>query len=127
MYLLSRDARIKADELGSKPVAYVIKKKRGTKDSALIIRIASPNRKRDRDKYISDNSSDNPNSPDDTDYVGESSKDVYRNSVPFYRLKRNTKRLSVDEVVQSKVAADQTSPISLYDIETIPIRGFLTR
>ena len=61
---------------------------RGTKDSALIIRMASPNRKRDRDEYISDDSSDDPDGPDDADYVGESGKDVYGNSVPFYRLKR---------------------------------------
>ncbi|KAJ5203018.1 hypothetical protein N7449_005097, partial [Penicillium cf. viridicatum] len=61
---------------------------RGTKDTVLIVRIASSNRKRDRLKYISNNSSDNPNSLDDTDYIGESGKDVYRNSVPFYRLKR---------------------------------------
>lgn len=79
---------------------------------------------------------------DDADYVGESGEDAHGNSVPFHRLKRarrpavqlkprpprqNTKHLSVDEAVQSKVAADQTSPTSLHDIETIPIRGFLTR
>ncbi|KGO76320.1 hypothetical protein PITC_018430 [Penicillium italicum] len=115
---------------------------RGTKDSVSITRIAPSNRKRDRDEYISDDSSDDPDSPDDADYVGESGEDAHGNSVPFHRLKRarrpaaqlkprpprqNTKRLSVDEAVQSKVAADQTFPTSLHDIETIPIRGFLTR
>ncbi|KAI2676872.1 hypothetical protein LCP963914a_8167 [Penicillium roqueforti] len=115
---------------------------RGTKDSVSITRMASPNRKRDRDEYISDDSSDDPDGTDDADYVGESGEDAHGNSVPSHRLKRarppavqlkprpprqNTKRLSVDEAVQSKVAADQTSPTSLHDIETIPIRGFLTR
>lgn len=115
---------------------------RGTKDSVSITRMASSNRKRDRDEYISDDSSDDPDGPDDADYVGESGEDAHGNSVPFHRLKRarrpavqlkprpprqNTKRLAVDEAVQSKVAADQTSPTSLHDIETIPIRGFLTR
>ncbi|KAJ5036795.1 hypothetical protein NUH16_004674 [Penicillium rubens] len=115
---------------------------RGTKDSVSITRMAPSNRKRDRDEYISDDSSDDPDGPDDADYVGESGEDAHGNSVPFHRLKRarrpaaqlkprpprqNTKRLSVDEAVQSKVAADQTSPTSLHDIETIPIRGFLTR
>ncbi|KAJ5260450.1 hypothetical protein N7505_009831 [Penicillium chrysogenum] len=115
---------------------------RGTKDTVSIARMASSNRKRDRDEYISDDSSDDPDGLDDVDYVGESGEDAHGNSVPFHRLKRarrpavqlkprlprqNTKRLSVDETVQSKVAADQTSPASLHDIETIPIRGFLTR
>ena len=72
----------------------------------------------------------------------ESGEDAHGNSLPFHRLKRakrsavqlkprpprqNTTRLLVDEAVQSKVAADQTSPTSLHDIEPIPIRGFLTR
>ncbi|KAJ5443125.1 hypothetical protein N7445_004238 [Penicillium cf. griseofulvum] len=115
---------------------------RGTKDTVSVTRMASSNRKRNRDKYISDNSSDEPNGLDDADYVGESSEDVHRNSVPFHRLKRarrptvqlkprpprqNTKHLSVDKTVQSKVAADQISLASLHDLETIPIRGFLTR
>ncbi|KAJ5907322.1 hypothetical protein N7495_000004 [Penicillium taxi] len=115
---------------------------RGTKDSVSITRMASPNRKRDRDEYISDDSSDDSDGPDDADYLGESGKDAHGNSVPSHRLKRarppavqlkprpprqNTKRLSVDEAVQFKVPADQTSPTSLHDIETIPIRGFLTR
>ncbi|QQK46712.1 Homeodomain-like [Penicillium digitatum] len=115
---------------------------RGTKDSVSITRMASPNRKRDRDEYISDDSSDDPDGPDDADYVGESGEDAHGNSIPSHRLKRarraavqlkprpprqNTKRLSVDEAVQPKVAADQTSPTSLHDIETIHIRGFLTR
>ncbi|CRL28795.1 unnamed protein product [Penicillium camemberti] len=115
---------------------------RGTNDSVSITRMASSNRKRDQDEYISDDSSDDPHGPDDADYVGESGEDAHGNSVPFHRLKRarrpavqlkprpprqNTKRLSVDEAVQFKVAADQSSPTSLHDIETIPIRGFLTR
>ncbi|KZN94242.1 hypothetical protein EN45_044320 [Penicillium chrysogenum] len=115
---------------------------RGTKDTVSIARMASSNRKRDRDEYISDDSSDDPDGLDDVNYVGESGEDAHGNSVPFHRVKRarrpavqlkprlprqNTKRLSVDETVQSKVAADQTSPTSLHDIETIPIRGFLTR
>lgn len=115
---------------------------RTMKDSASITRMASPNRKRDRDEYISDDSSDDPDGPDDADYVGESGEDAHGSSVPSRRLKRarqptmqlntrpprqNTKRLSVDEAVQSKVAADHTSLTSLHDIETIPIRGFLTR
>ncbi|OQE68108.1 hypothetical protein PENNAL_c0159G09225, partial [Penicillium nalgiovense] len=50
--------------------------------------MASSNRKRDRDKYISDDSSDDPNGLDDVDYVGESGEDAYGNSVPSYRLKR---------------------------------------
>ncbi|KAJ5244551.1 hypothetical protein N7489_004647 [Penicillium chrysogenum] len=110
----------------------------GTKDSVSITRMASPNRKRDRDEYISDDSSDDPDGPDDADYMGESCEDAHGNSVPSHRLKRarppavqlkprpprqNTKRLSVGEAVQSKVAANQTSPTSLHDIETIPIRG----
>ncbi|KAJ5367845.1 hypothetical protein N7541_001786 [Penicillium brevicompactum] len=117
-------------------------KERGTKDSVSISRMASPNRKRDRDEYISDDSSDDPDGSDDADYVGESGEDAQGNRVPFHRLKRarrpavqlkprpprrNPKRLSVDEAVQSKVAEDQTSPTRLHDLETIPIRGFLTR
>lgn len=115
---------------------------RGTKDTVSIARMASSNSKRDRDEYISDDSSDDPDGLDDADYVGESGEDAHGNSVPFHQLKKarrpavqlkprpprqNTKRLSVGETVQSKVAADQTSPTSLHDIETIPIRGFLTR
>lgn len=89
-----------------------------------------------------DDSSDYPDDSDDADYVRESGEDARGNSVPSHRLKRasrpavrikprpprhNTKRLSVDQAVQSKVVADQTSTTSLHDIETIPIRGFLTR
>ncbi|KAJ5264713.1 hypothetical protein N7505_007506 [Penicillium chrysogenum] len=103
---------------------------RGTKDS------------RDRDEYLSDDSSDDPDDPDDADYVRESGEDAHGNSVSSHRLKRasrpavrlkprsprhNTERLSVGEALQSKVVADQTSTTSLHDIETIPIRGFLTR
>ncbi|KAJ5249436.1 hypothetical protein N7524_011752 [Penicillium chrysogenum] len=112
---------------------------RGTKDSVPIIRMASPNRKRDRDEYLSDDSSDDPDDPDDADYVRESGEDAHGNSVSSHRLKRasrpavrlkprsprhNTERLSVDEALQSKVVADQASTTSLHDIETIPIRGF---
>ncbi|EKV15763.1 hypothetical protein PDIG_13060 [Penicillium digitatum PHI26] len=115
---------------------------RGTNDSVSITRMASSNRKRDRDEYISDDSSDDPDGPDDADYVDESGEDAHGNNVPIHRLKRakrpavqlqprpprqNTKSLLVDGAVQSKVAADQPSPTSLHDIETIPIRGFLTR
>ncbi|CAG8190616.1 unnamed protein product [Penicillium olsonii] len=116
--------------------------KRGTNDYVSMTQMASSNRKRDRDEYIPDDSIDDPDGPDDADYAGESGEDVHGNSVPFHRLKKarrpamqlkhrpyrqNTKRLSVDEAVQSKVAADQTSPTSLHDIETIPIRGYFTR
>ncbi|KAJ5849197.1 hypothetical protein N7534_007886 [Penicillium rubens] len=98
--------------------------------------------KRDRDEYLSDDSSDDPDDPDDADYVRESGEDAHGNSVSSHRLKRasrpavrlkprsprhNTERLSVGEALQSKVVADQTSTTSLHDIETIPIRGFLTR
>ncbi|CAG8902812.1 unnamed protein product [Penicillium egyptiacum] len=120
---------------------------RGTKDSVSITRIASPSRKRkrNRDEYLSDNSSDDHDDPDDTDnadYVRESGEGAYGNSVPSYRSKsarrpavrlksrpprHNTKRLLVDEAVQSKGVADQTSLTSLRDIETIPVQGFLTR
>ena len=115
---------------------------RGTKDSVPITRMASPNRKRDRDEYLSDDSSDDPDDPDDADYVRESGEDAHGSSVSSHRFKRasrpavrlkprpprhNTERLSVDEALQSRVVADQTSTTSLHDIETIPIRGFLTR
>ncbi|KAJ5265168.1 hypothetical protein N7524_006186 [Penicillium chrysogenum] len=115
--------------------------KRGTKNSVSITRMASPNRKRDRDEYISDDSSDDPDGSDDADYVGESGEDAHGSKVPSHRLKRarrpamqlktrpprqNIKRLSVDEAIPSKVAADQTSLTSLHEIETIPIRGRAT-
>jgi hypothetical protein len=115
---------------------------RGTKDSVSITRIASPSRKRNRDEYLSGNNSDEPDGLDDADYVRESDEDAHANSVPSHRLKKarrpavrlksrpsrhNTKRLSADEAVQSKGVTYQTSPTSLHDIETIPIRGFLTR
>ncbi|CDM32422.1 unnamed protein product [Penicillium roqueforti FM164] len=149
------DTRIKVDELGSKPAAYVIGKSMPAKkynrypisESYMVIsqekdRAAVYNNKGELQRCDTESLSNDPYGPDDTDYVGESGKDIYRNSIPFYRLKRvrrptvqlkprpprqNTKRLLVDEAVQFKVAVDQSSPISLYNIETIPIRGFLTR
>lgn len=113
---------------------------RGTQDPVSITRMASPNRKRDRDEYLSDDSSDDPDDPDDADYVRESGEDargilshrLKRARRPAVRLKprpprHNSERLSVDEAVQSEVVADQAPPTRLPDTETIPIRGFLTR
>jgi hypothetical protein len=62
---------------------------RGTKDSILVTRIGSPNRKRYRNEYLPDNSSDDPDNSDDADYGRESSGENARgNSVPSRRLKR---------------------------------------
>lgn len=46
---------------------------RGTKDSVSLTRMASPNRKRYRDEYLPDDSSDDPDNSDDADYGRESS------------------------------------------------------
>ncbi|KAJ6003533.1 hypothetical protein N7499_004183 [Penicillium canescens] len=57
---------------------------RGTKNTVSTTRMASSNRKRDRDEYISDDRSDDPDGLDDADYVGENGEDAHGNSVPFH-------------------------------------------
>ncbi len=115
---------------------------RGTKNSDSITRMAYPNRKRERDEHLSDDSNDEPDDLDDADYMREGGQGARGNSAPSHRMKRarrptvrlkprpprnKTEHLSADEAVQSKAVADHTSLTSLHDIETIPIRGFLTR
>lgn len=96
---------------------------------------ALSNKKRDRAELLHDDeSSDCPDDPEDADYVCENTvsscrlKRARHAAIPVpKRPRRNSTHPSIDVAAQAKVATDQGPLSSLSDIETISIRGFLTR
>lgn len=110
---------------------------RGMRNSALSTPTTLPNKKRGRSEpqHHGNSSSDDPDDSDDADYVCESTVSSRRpkrarqtavRRAPG-RPRHNARCPSIDDVAEPKATVNHGSLSSLPDLETIPIRGFLTR
>lgn len=114
---------------------------RELRDSLSTPRAACSNKKRGPSEISRDDSNDGAGDLDDADYVSESSvssrrvkrarqaasRCAPRRPQQNKHTRRNASHPLVDKQMQAKFVMDQGCMSGLTDLETIPIRGFLTR